>query len=189
MRLDQYTVGTYTPGAPLLKQLLWYYLGDPLVRSSLIPLSVLKVWTLRRFGAEIGQGVRIKPGVKIKFPWRLTLGDWVWLGEAAWIDNVAPVAIADHVCISQGVYLCTGNHNWSDPSFALITAPIHIESRCWVGAKAVVGPGVTLGQGAVLCLGSVASRSLDPMMIYAGNPAVPLKQRVIQDLEAEPVSD
>jgi putative colanic acid biosynthesis acetyltransferase WcaF len=177
MRLDQYGVGTYTPGAPYWQQLLWYFLGSPLVQTGWIPISALKVWTLRRFGAKIGQQVRIKPGVQIKFPWRLTIGDFVWLGENAWIDNLAEVTIESHVCISQGVYLCTGNHDWNHPNFRLIPGEIHIQEGSWIAAKAVIGPGVTVGKGAVLTLGGVAAKSLAAMTIYAGNPAQPIKQR------------
>lgn len=180
MRLDQYSVGDYTPGASLLKQLLWYFVGFPLVRSYLLPISAIKVFLLRVFGAKIGQGVRVKPGVRVKFPWRLTIADYVWLGEDTWIDNLAPVTIGSHVCISQGVYLCTGNHDWSQPEFSLKTQGIVIESDSWLGAKSAIAPGVTVGQGAILTMGSVAVKSLEPMMIYGGNPAVPLKQRVIE---------
>jgi putative colanic acid biosynthesis acetyltransferase WcaF len=181
MHLDQYRVGSYHPGAPLWKQLLWFYIGDRLVRSALIPFPQLKTLTLRLFGATIGRGVNIKPGVQIKFPWRLSIGHHVWIGENAWIDNVVQVTIGDHVCISQGVYLCTGNHDWRDPNFALQAAPIRIESGAWIAAKATIGPGVTVGQGAVLGLGSIANRSLEPMTIYAGNPAQAIKSRQITD--------
>jgi putative colanic acid biosynthesis acetyltransferase WcaF len=179
MHLDLYTVGSYTPGAPLWKQLLWYVLGAPLVRSYWIPFSALKVWILCCFGAKIGQQVRIKTGVRVKFPWRLTVGNFVWIGENAWLDNIAPIAIESHVCLSQGVYLCTGNHDWSHAEFKLAPASIHIEEGSWIAARAVIGPGVTVGRGAVLGLGSVTGRSLQPMTVYAGNPAKPIKQRVI----------
>ncbi|MBF2004237.1 MAG: colanic acid biosynthesis acetyltransferase WcaF [Chlorogloeopsis fritschii C42_A2020_084] len=177
MHLDNYTLGTYTPGAPYWKQLLWYFLGSSLLQSHIIIFSTFKVWLLRTFGAQIGKNVRIKPGVRVKFPWRLTVGDHVWIGEDAWIDNLAPVIIESHVCLSQGVYLCTGNHDWSHPDFKLITAPIHIQQSSWIASKAVIGPGVTVGHGAVLTLGGVTGRSLEPMTIYAGNPAQPIKQR------------
>ena len=179
MRLDRYTLGTYTPGAPLWKQLLWYFLGEPLFRSYWLPFSSFKVLILRRFGAQIGQQVRIKPGVRVKFPWRLTVGDYVWIGENTWLDNIATITIESHVCLSQDVYLCTGNHDWSHPDFKLMPASIYIEQGSWLAARAVVGPGVTVGQGAVLCLGGVAGRSLQPMTIYAGNPAQAIKQRII----------
>ncbi len=177
MRLDNYTLGTYSPAAPFWKQLLWYFIGFPLVKSYWLPMSALKVWVLKAFGAQIGQNVRIKPGVQVKFPWRLTVGDYVWIGEDAWIDNLAPVIIESHVCLSQGVYLCTGNHDWSHPDFKLITAPIYIQESSWIAAKAVIGPGVTVGRGAVLSLGGVSGRSLEPMTIYAGNPAQAIKKR------------
>lgn len=179
MRLDSYATGSYSPGASLGKQLLWYYVGSPLFSTSWIPFSKFKCLILRLFGAIVGNGVNIKPNVKVKFPWRLALGDYVWLGENCWIDNVAFVTIDSHACISQDVYLCTGNHDWNDPNFRLMDKPIHIEEGCWIAARAVVGPGVTIGKGAVLGLGSVASRSLEPMTIYAGNPARAIKERQI----------
>ncbi len=179
MRLDKYTVGRYSPGASLWKQVAWYYLGSPLVSNYWIVNSSCKCALLRWFGAKVGTGVNIKPGVKIKFPWRLVVGDFVWLGENCWIDNVAMVTIDSHVCLSQDVYLCTGNHDWSSLSFELKDKPIHIESGCWIAARAVIGPGVTVGSGAVLGLGSVTGRSLEPMTIYAGNPAQPIKQRQV----------
>lgn len=178
MRLDKYKIGSYSPGEAFWKQILWYYFGSPLVSSYFVTSSGFKCWVLRCFKAEIGKGVRVKPGVKIKFPWRLIVGDFVWLGEECWIDNVAMVKIGNHSCISQGVYLCTGNHDWNDLSFQLIDKPIFIEEECWIAAKAIVGPGVTIRRGAVLGLGSVTSQSLEPMIIYAGNPAVEIKKRL-----------
>ncbi len=179
MRLDNYTVGTYTPGAPYWKQLLWYFFGSPLLESHFIPISTFKVWILRIFGAKIGQGVRIKPGVRVKFPWRLTVGDYVWIGEEAWLDNIAPVTIESHVCISQRVYLCTGNHDWNNLDFKLIPAPIYIQESSWIAANSTIGPGVNVGQGAVLTLGGVTGHSLEPMTIYAGNPAQAIKKKKV----------
>lgn len=180
--LKQYKLPTdYSPGVPLWQQLLWFFIGFPLVKTSLIPVSRTKVWLLKLFGASVGEGVCIKPGVRIKFPWKLTIGDHSWIGENAWIDNVGPITIGDNVCISQGVYLCTGNHDWSLPTFDLRVGAIHIRSGSWLGAQSIVGPGITVGEGAILSLGSVATRSLDPMTIYTGNPAQAVKKRVIKD--------
>ncbi len=178
MRLDNYSLGNYTPGTSYSQQLLWYFMGSPLVESYWLPVSSIKVWILRLFGASIGQGVRIKSGVRIKFPWRLTVGNYVWIGEDVWIDNLAFVIIENHVCLSQGVYLCTGNHDWNHPNFLLIPAPIHIQEGSWIAAKSIIGPGVTIGRGAVLALGSVTGRSLEANIIYSGNPAQPIKKRI-----------
>jgi putative colanic acid biosynthesis acetyltransferase WcaF len=179
MRLDCYTTDKYTPGASLLRQLLWFFVGDPLVRTRWIPFSGFKAFILRCFGAKIGEKVRIKTGVKIKFPWRLSVGDYAWIGENTWIDNLASITLEKHVCLSQDVYLCTGNHNWSHPNFQLITSEIYLEESSWIAARAIVGPGVRVGRGAVLSMGSVAAKSLEPMTIYAGNPAQPIKQRMV----------
>jgi putative colanic acid biosynthesis acetyltransferase WcaF len=179
VNLEKYNQEDYSVGAAMWQQVLWYFLGAPLVQSYWLPWSGFKVAILRWFGAVIGVQVRIKPGVRIKFPWRLKVGDHVWIGENAWLDNLALITIEDHVCISQAVYLCTGNHDWSSPQFDLRVAPIVIQHSAWVAAQAVVGPGVTIGKGAVLSLGGVACRSLPPMSIWAGNPAQPIKPRYI----------
>lgn len=181
IHLDQYTIGNYSPGAPAWKQLLWFFLGDAIVKSRLLPMSSFKVWILRLFGASIGQGVRIKPGVRVKFPWRLTIGDYCWIGEDVWLDNLAPIVLQDHICVSQSVYFCTGNHDWTAPLFDLKVAPITVESGSWLAARSTIAPGVQIGEGAVLSLGSVAVKSLAPWTIYAGNPAVAIKPRVIKD--------
>lgn len=162
VKLAQYAPGSnYSPGASLLKQLLWFYVGSPLVMSYWIPFSGLKVKILGLFGASMGQQVRIKPGVRVKFPWRLSVGDSCWLGEQVWIDNLAPVTLKHDVCLSQGVYLCTGNHDWSSETFDLRVGAITIEQSAWIGARAVVGPSVVVNEGAVLTMNSVASRSLE----------------------------
>jgi putative colanic acid biosynthesis acetyltransferase WcaF len=117
-------------------------------------------------------GCRIKPGLRVKFPWRLVLGDHCWLGEAVWIDNLAPVSLGDRVCLSQGAYLCTGNHDFRSLGFDLVAQPILIGSQAWVAARAVLAPGTRVGAGAVVGLGAVASGEIAPAVIVRGNPAV-----------------
>jgi putative colanic acid biosynthesis acetyltransferase WcaF len=91
------------------------------------------------------------------------------------------VTIESHACISQDVYLCTGNHDWNHPDFELKIAPIYIEEGSWIAAKSIIGPGVTVGKGAVLTLGGVAVKSLASMTVYAGNPAQAIKPRKLYD--------
>src|ERR1700728_3368508 len=114
----------YDKGRPWLVIALWHFIGAPLVRSSWLPMSSLKAALLRAFGACIGTGAYIKPGIKVKFPWYLSVGDHCWIGEDVWIDNLAPVTIGSHVCVSQGAYLCTGNHDWTAPSMKLFRRSI-----------------------------------------------------------------
>jgi putative colanic acid biosynthesis acetyltransferase WcaF len=137
------------------------------------------VFLLRLFGAKIGKGVIIKPNVNIKYPWMLTIEDHCWIGEAVWIDNLDQVTIESHVCVSQGALLLCGNHNYKSPSFDLIVKPIVLKQGAWVGAKSIVGPGVTMFEHAILALGSTATQNLDANSIYRGNPAVKVKHRDI----------
>lgn len=174
-RLDQY-VARLDRGRPYWVEALWNVIQSILF-SSFMPGSCWRVLLLQLFGARLGRGVVIKPGVRVKFPWRLAVGDYSWIGEDVWIDNLAQVNIGAHCCISQGAFLCTGSHDWSEPAFLLITQPIQIEDGVWVAAKAIVAPGVIIGTGAVLGLGSVATNNLEQGWIYQGVPAQPVKRR------------
>jgi putative colanic acid biosynthesis acetyltransferase WcaF len=160
---------------------LWLFLGAPLLASRLTVAPRFLVFLLRLFGAKVGQNVYLKPGIQVKFPWYLTIGDHCWIGEGVWIDNLAPVSIGAHVCVSQGAYLCTGNHDWSQSNMRLFSKPIRLETGCWVAAKGVVCPGVSVGEGAVLSVGSVATKDLAPFGIYAGNPAVFVRPRILSE--------
>ncbi len=181
--LSQYTNSWYSPGRSRSLQGLWFLIGLPLLRASWIPFSGLRRALLLLFGAKIGRGVIIKPGVRVKYPWNLETGDHCWIGEDVWIDNLAPVQIGANVCISQGAYLCTGNHDWSDPKFGLILSPIVILDGVWIGAKAVICPGAELGMGAVATAGCVVTKRLSAYTVYAGNPATALKPRAIRTAE------
>lgn len=121
----------------------------------------------------------IKPRVTIKYPWRLRVGAYAWIGEQVWIDNLEDVTIGAHACISQGALLLCGNHDYTKPSFDLIVKPIEISDGAWIGAKAVVTQGVKVGSHAVLSVGSVASKDLEPNGVYRGNPAEKVKERSI----------
>ena|ERR1039457_5351850 len=178
--LSRYTNAWCSPGRSRWVQALWFFLGLPVLRASWIPFSEVRRRILRLFGAKIGRGVVIKPGVRVKYPWLLEIGDHSWIGEDAWIDNLASVQIGANVCISQGVYLCTGNHDWGDPAFGLTVSPIVIREDAWVGAKAIICPGVKMGAGAVAAAGSVVTKRLEPYTIYSGNPAEAVKTRVMR---------
>lgn len=135
---------------------------------------------LTAFGAKIGRNVILKPGIRVKFPWKLRVGDFCWIGEDVWIDNLVEVEIGEHCCVSQGAYLCTGSHNWASEQFDLILGPIKLGPKAWIAAAAVIGPGVTAGEGSVLTLGSVANSDLEPWTIYSGVPAVATRRRALR---------
>jgi putative colanic acid biosynthesis acetyltransferase WcaF len=157
------------------------FLSNPIVTS--YPLKRL---VLRAFGASIGRNVIIKPGVKIKYPWRLTIGDSAWIGERAWLDNMEDVEVGPHAVISQGAYVCTGNHDWGDPGMGLVPAPVGIGHGAWVAAFARVGPGVRVASNSVVALGAVLLTDTEPSGVYAGNPATRVATRVIREHAGPP---
>jgi putative colanic acid biosynthesis acetyltransferase WcaF len=177
--LSSFDNSHYDPGRSFLVRSVWFLFGLPLLRCSLLPSSGFRRRLLRLFGAEIGEGAVIKPGVRVKYPWKFSAGKHCWIGEDSWIDNLAPVILGDHVCISQNVYFCTGNHDWAEPTFDLITHPIRIESGAWIAARASIGPGVLVGQCAVVGFGAVVTSPVPSYEIHAGNPATFFRRRSI----------
>jgi len=177
--LSTFSNHTYAPGAPRSIRVLWY-LVNAVFFMSRFPFGSFKVFLLRRFGARVGKGVVIKPSVNIKSPWHLEIGDYTWIGESVWIDNLVPVRIGAHACLSQGAMLLTGNHDYKKSTFDLITGEITIEAGAWIGAKSIVCPGVRCGSHSVLAVGSVTAADLEPFWIYRGNPATKVRQRVVE---------
>lgn len=172
MNLAAYDNSGYRPGRSVWTRTAWFFAGLPLLRCTLIPFSGFRRVLLRCFGATVGTGVVIKPGVRVKYPWRLRIGAHSWIGEDVWLDNLGDIEIGSHVCLSQGAYLCTGSHDWSDPAFGLKVGSIRIGDCAWIGAKAVICPGAHLGEGSVACAASVVTLAIGAYEVHAGNPAV-----------------
>ena len=150
---------------------LWFFSGR-LLLASFLPGTFWRKQVLRLFGAKIGSGGRFKPRLQITCPWNLVIGSHCWIGESTWIDNIAQVVIGDNVCLSQGTYLCTGNHDYRAEAFDLRLAPICVESSAWIAANATVAPGVTIGKFAIVSLGSVVFKDIPECAIVKGNPAI-----------------
>lgn len=176
--LSTFNNSWYKPGANFLVRGIWYLFNAAYFKSS-FPFSGFKKFLLRLFGAKIGKGVVIKPGINIKYPWNLVVGNYCWLGENVWIDNLGKVTIGNNVCISQGAFLLTGNHNYKKTTFDLMVGAITIEDGAWIGAKSVVCPGITCKANSVLSVGAIAMSDLDTNSIYQGNPAVKIRERII----------
>jgi putative colanic acid biosynthesis acetyltransferase WcaF len=154
----------------LAREGLWMVVEVLLFRNPLQLSSGLRVRVLRRFGATVGRGVRIREGARVKYPWLLTIGDHCWIGEGAWLYNQAPLAIGDDVCVSQGASLLCGTHDLV--TMDLEVAPVAIGDRVWLAAGVTVLPGTTIAEDVVVGAGSVVTRSLDePGSVYAGSPA------------------
>lgn len=163
------------------KMISWYFINAIFFTTPFFPFSRLKVGLLRLFGARIGKGVIIKPKVNIKYPWNLTIANNCWIGENVWIDNLALVAIESNVCISQGAMLLCGNHNYKKVSFDLLVGQIKLEEGVWIGAQAVVCPGIVCRTHSILTVGSIATKNLKAYSIYQGNPAEFVKTRIVEE--------
>lgn len=180
VRLAGFDGSDFNKGAGKLKIVLWYFVNALIVRASWNPFMGIKVLLLRAFGAKIGKGLVIKNEVIVKSPWFLTIGDDCWIGEGCWIDNLDRVSIGNNVCISQGALLLTGNHDYKDPTMPFRNGTIIVEDGAWVGARSVVCAGVTVHEGAILTVGSIATKDMEPWMIYQGNPAVKIRERKLK---------
>lgn len=177
--LSTFSNSWYKPGN-LIKRLLWYISGRIFINTYFPHPFFIKKICLRIFGCRIGKGIVIKPKVNIKYPWFLIIGDYSWIGENVWIDNLGKVKIGSNVCISQGALLLCGNHNYKKSTFDLIVGDITLEDGVWIGAKAVVCPGVTCYSHSILSVGSVATKNLEANGIHAGNPAVLVRKREME---------
>ncbi|HLY43607.1 MAG TPA: hypothetical protein VKR52_20505 [Terracidiphilus sp.] len=159
------------------KRMMWSICWLLLYRISPRPLHAWRAMLLRAFGATLGPNCHFYPGSRVWAPWNLHCADLVAVADGAEIYNAAPVALGSHAIVSQGAYLCTATHNVDDPAFPLVAFPMNIGAYAWVCARACVGPGVHVGEGAVLGLGSVATRDLEAWGVYAGAPAVKIRER------------
>ncbi len=94
VELKKYSNPEYDPGAGTIKRAVWHIFSQIFIDSQVpVPVS-FKRFILRAFGAKIGEGVVIKPDVRIKHPWFLEVGEYAWIGESVWIDNLVPARTA-----------------------------------------------------------------------------------------------
>lgn len=135
---------------------------------------------LRAFGAELAATARVYPSVKVWSPANLRMADYATLGPGVHAYTMAPISLDRYALVSQRAHLCAGTHDIDDPGFQLKVRPIAIGARAWIAAEAFVGPGVTVGNGAVLGARSCAMRDIEPWKVYSGNPATYLRDRRVR---------
>jgi len=149
-----------------------------LFRPSPRPLHAWRAFLLRLFGARIGRGAHLYPGVRIWAPWNLECGDSVGVASGVIVYNQGFITLGRRAVVSQGAHLCAGTHDYEEPGFPLITKPITVGAEAWLGAECFVMPGVVVGEGAVVGARSVVVKDAPPWMVCVGNPAKPVKPRV-----------
>lgn len=136
---------------------------------------------LRLFGARLGNHSGTRASAKIVHPWLLTMGDYSIIAERVRVYNLGQIVIGDHSVISQDVTLCAGTHDYTDPALPLLRPEIRIGNGVWVCAEAFIGPGVTIGDNAVVGARAVVTKDVPPGMVVAGNPARVIKPRLAKD--------
>jgi putative colanic acid biosynthesis acetyltransferase WcaF len=173
---DPYLRPLFSPKTKL-RRLAWSICWALFYRLSFRPLHGWRSMLLRAFGAKMGPHCHFYPGSRVWAPWNLVCGDQVTAADGAEIYNPAPMSFGSHVVISQDAFICGATHDFDNPAFPLLAYSTALGPYAWVCARAVVTPGINLGDGAVLGLGSVATRDLDAWGVYAGVPAVKIKER------------
>lgn len=165
-----------------LARAVWGLVWITLFRPSPRPLHGWRNALLRLFGARLARTARVASSAVIWAPWNLVMDDSAELGPQVDCYSVAVIHLGAHATVSQYSYLCAGGRDAFDPGFGPTKAPITICDQAWIGADAFVGPGVTVGQGAVLGARASAFTDVPPWTIAAGNPAQVLQARVLTDV-------
>ncbi len=176
MDIDQNRAARKWTRKELAGRVLWTACG-PFFRFSPRLFWGWRCFLLRLFGAKVGRNVQVFPSVRIFIPWNLEIGDWSSVGFDALIYSLGPVRIGEKVTISQRVHLCAGSHDFRDPAMPLTKPPIIIGDEVWVCADAFVGPGVSVGNRAVVAARAVVVKDVAEAVIVGGNPAKEIGRR------------
>jgi putative colanic acid biosynthesis acetyltransferase WcaF len=175
-QVDPYLIPAFSL-ADRARRVVWSFCYTVLFRTSPRPFHAWRSFLLRLFGAKMGPNCHFYPRGRVWAPWNLICEEAACLGDDAEIYNPAPVHMGSHSIISQQAYICCATHDYDDPGFPLMSFPSRLGAYSWVCARAVVMPGVNLGNGAILGLASLATRDLEPWSVYAGVPARKVKMR------------
>ncbi len=160
---------------------LWGVVWLVLFRPTPRPLHAWRCFLLKLFGARIGRRVRVYPSARIWAPWNLEMGDGSCLGDFVDAYCVDTIELGQAALVSQYAFLCTASHDYTDASLPLITGPIRVGRQAWVTSDVFVGPGVSIGEGAVVTARSSVFRDLDPWVVASGNPAVAVRPRTLKN--------
>lgn len=160
-RLGAFTLTGYDKGRGIGWQAAWFATQNLVFGAWWFPRR-FRPAILRAFGATVGRNVTIRHRVRVLWPWKLSVGDDTWIGEDAWLLNLEPITIGSDVCVSQGVFLCTGSHDRRSPDFRYDNGPIRIDDGVWLAAQSLVLRGVTVGTASVVGARAVATKDVPP---------------------------
>jgi acetyltransferase-like isoleucine patch superfamily enzyme len=149
-----------------------------------IPLTSLRMRAYALLGVHLDdpQDVMISLGVEMWRARQLSVAPRSVIGQRCYVDARAGIRIESDVSISREVCILTATHKVDCPDFSPTFGPVHFAPRSWVGMRAVILPGVHIGEGAVVGAGAVVTDDVDPYAVVGGVPAKVIGKR------AEPMS-
>jgi len=148
-----------------------------------IPSHTVRLLAYRLAGIKIGRGSRIHMGVNFFNPRGITIGDDTIIGDHCFLDGRAPLKIGNHVDITSQVLIYNSEHNIHSPGFEATEEPVTIGDYVFIGARAIILPGVKIGNGAVIAAGAVVTKDVPPMIIAGGIPAKKIGERKVKELK------
>ena len=161
-----------------VRRLAWEWVQLLLIRPSPRRAYGWRRFWLTRFGAKLQPTSRTRPTTRVFHPWLLTMGHHSILADDVKAYNLGPITVGDHTVVSQGAYLCAGTHDHTQPDLPLMRRPVNIGSGVWICTEAFIGPGVTVGNNAIVGARAVVTRDVAENVIAAGNPAQVVKPRL-----------
>jgi putative colanic acid biosynthesis acetyltransferase WcaF len=179
-RLDQFRLPPGFRGRPALFVQFWWIVQALLFKPLPQICYPLRRVILRAFGARVGRGVQIRPGVTVTYPWKVSIGDYCWIGDEVTLYSLGNISIGSNSVLSQNTYVCAADHDHTLVNFPIRARPVCIGNQVWLANGAWVGPGVSIGDGAVVAARSTVTRNLPPGMVCAGSPCIPRKPRIMR---------
>ena len=157
---------------------LWWIVQALLVHPTPQVMYGWRRFVLRLFGARVGSQVLLRSSVRITYPWKVAIGDRAWIGDNVELYSLGEIRIGHDSVISQGSYLCTASHDYRDTKFAIFTRSIVVDPEVWIATQCFIGPGVTIGRGAVVGARSLVLTEVLPYSVVVGHPSRVIGDRI-----------
>ena len=179
-RLDLHTVPKGFRGKSKFYIQLWWVIQKIFINLSPQPFYGWRRFWVRLFGGKVGKKVKIRPSVKITYPWKVSIGDFSWIGDEVVLYTLGNIHIGRHTVVSQRSYLCTASHDYTKEAFDIFSSKINVGDGCWLAADVYVAPGISIGSGAIVGARSSVFSNIKRNTINFGSPCKTIRDRKIK---------
>lgn len=159
---------------------VWEVVWTLFIRWLPKPFSLWHILLLKLFGCRVSGQPFIAPSARIYAPWLLEISHRACLAPRCEVYNLGPVKIGERSVVAQYAFICNGTHDFSSKVMPLVVGEIIIEKDVFVGAKAIILPGLKLCEGAIVGAGAIVTKDVDSWTVVGGNPAKVIKKRNIK---------